>query len=75
MYVTIFEGDSSDNLEKDTDSYNFWKNYLPEDRILNGNKSDNFWEMGEIGPCGPCSEIHYDNRDDIERKKIDGAIS
>ena len=73
LYVTIFEGDSSDNLEKDTDSYNFWKNYLPEDRILNGNKSDNFWEMGEIGPCGPCSEIHYDNRDDIERKKIDGA--
>jgi len=74
LYVTIFEGDSSDNLEKDTDSYNFWKNYLPEDRILNGNKSDNFWEMGEIGPCGPCSEIHYDNRDDIERKKIDGAL-
>ena len=73
LYVTVFEGDSSDNLDKDMDSYNFWKNYLPEDRILNGNKSDNFWEMGEIGPCGPCSEIHYDNRDDIERNKVDGA--
>ena len=73
LYVTVFEGDSSDNLDKDMDSYNFWKNYLPEDRILNGSKSDNFWEMGEIGPCGPCSEIHYDNRDDIERNKVDGA--
>ena len=73
LYVTVFEGDSSDNLDKDMDSYNFWKNYLPDDRILNGSKSDNFWEMGEIGPCGPCSEIHYDNRDDIERNKVDGA--
>ena len=73
LYVTVFEGDSSDNLDKDMDSYSFWKNYLPDDRILNGSKSDNFWEMGEIGPCGPCSEIHYDNRNDIERNKVDGA--
>ncbi len=73
LYVTVFEGDSSDYLDKDMDTYNFWKNYLPDDRILNGSKSDNFWEMGEIGPCGPCSEIHYDNRNDIERNKVDGA--
>jgi len=73
LYVTVFEGDSSDCLDKDMDTYNFWKNYLPDDRILNGSKSDNFWEMGEIGPCGPCSEIHYDNRNDIERNKVDGA--
>ena len=62
-----------DNLEKDIDSYKFWKNYLPEERILNGNKKDNFWEMGEIGPCGPCSEIHYDNRDESERNKVAGS--
>ena len=73
LYVTIFEGDKIDNLEKDVDSYKFWKNYLPENRILNGNKKDNFWEMGEIGPCGPCSEIHYDNRDESERNKVAGS--
>ena len=73
LYVTIFEGDKRDNLEKDIDSYKFWKNYLPEDIILNGNKKDNFWEMGEIGPCGPCSEIHYDNRDESERNKVAGS--
>ena len=73
LYVTIFEGDKRDNLEKDIDSYKFWKNYLPEERILNGNKKDNFWEMGEIGPCGPCSEIHYDNRDESERNKVAGS--
>ena len=50
-----------------------WKNHLPEDRILNGNKKDNFWEMGETGPCGPCSEIHFDNRNDEERAKVSGA--
>ena len=73
LYVTIFEGDKTDNLEKDMESYNFWKNHLPENRILNGNKKDNFWEMGEIGPCGPCSEIHYDIRDEGERNKVDGS--
>ena len=73
IYVTVFEGDKEDKLEKDMDSYNFWKKYLPEDRILNGNKKDNFWEMGEIGPCGPCSEIHFDNRSDEERLDLDGG--
>jgi len=73
LYVTVFEGDKTDNLEKDMDSYNFWKKHLPEYRILNGNKKDNFWEMGDTGPCGPCSEIHYDNRDEIERNKVDGS--
>tara|TARA_B100000683_G_C12507728_1_gene559661 strand:- start:1621 stop:4215 length:2595 start_codon:yes stop_codon:yes gene_type:complete len=73
LYVTIFEGDKTDNIEKDVESYNFWKNHLPETRILNGNKKYNFWEMGEIGPCGPCSEIHYDNRDETERNKVDGS--
>ena len=73
LYVTIFEGDKTDNIEKDVESYNLWKNHLPETRILNGNKNYNFWEMGEIGPCGPCSEIHYDNRDESERNKVDGS--
>ena len=73
LYVTIFEGDKTDNIEKDMDSYNFWKNHIPEARILNGNKKYNFWEMGDIGPCGPCSEIHYDNRDESERNKVDGS--
>ena len=73
LYVTFFDGDKKDNLEKDMDTYNLWKNYLPENRILKADKHYNFWEMGEIGPCGPCSEIHYDNRDESERKKVDGA--
>jgi len=73
LYVTVFEGSSEDKLEKDNDTFNFWKKYLPEDRILNGNKKDNFWEMGEIGPCGPCSEIHFDNRSDSEIAKISGG--
>ena len=73
LYVTVFEGDKTDNLEKDMDSHNFWKKHLPEYRILNGNKKDNFWEMGDTGPCGPCSEIHYDNRDETERNKVDGS--
>ncbi|MGY8987544.1 MAG: alanine--tRNA ligase [Flavobacteriales bacterium] len=73
FYITVFEGDKTDKLEKDNESYDFWRKYLPEERILNGNKKDNFWEMGEIGPCGPCSEIHFDNRNDQERSKIDGA--
>jgi alanyl-tRNA synthetase len=73
LYVTIFEGDESEGLERDMEAYNFWKKFIPEDRILLGNKSDNFWEMGEQGPCGPCSEIHVDIRSDEEKAKIDGA--
>ena len=72
MYVTVFEGDASENLEKDMEAYNIWKKYIPEERILFGNKKDNFWEMGATGPCGPSSEIHVDLRSDEERKKIPG---
>ena len=73
IYVTIFEGDTADGLERDQEAYDFWKPLIAEDRILNGNKADNFWEMGEQGPCGPCSEIHVDIRTDEERKKVDGS--
>jgi alanyl-tRNA synthetase len=72
LYVTVFEGTGEDGLDKDNEAYNLWKKHLPEDRILNGDKKDNFWEMGETGPCGPCSEIHFDNRDDDERVKVSG---
>ncbi|MBK8847087.1 MAG: alanine--tRNA ligase [Bacteroidetes bacterium] len=72
LYVTVFEGDAKENLAFDADSYNYWKQWIAEDRILKGNKKDNFWEMGEMGPCGPCSEIHVDIRDDDERKTVDG---
>ena len=73
LYVTIFEGDESEGLERDMEAYNFWKKFIPEDRILLGNKRDNFWEMGEQGPCGPCSEIHVDIRSEEEKEKVDGA--
>ncbi len=73
IYVTIFEGDESEGLERDIEAYNFWKKYVPEDRILLGNKKDNFWEMGDQGPCGPCSEIHVDIRSDEEKQKVSGA--
>ena len=73
LYVTIFEGDAADGLDRDTEAYELWKQFVPEDRILNGNKKDNFWEMGEQGPCGPCSEIHVDIRTDEEKAKVDGA--
>jgi len=73
LYVTIFEGDEKEGLPKDQEAYDYWKLCVPEDHILLGNKKDNFWEMGETGPCGPCSEIHYDNRSDAERQKISGA--
>ncbi len=72
LYVTIFQGDASENLPRDEDAYNFWKQYIAEDRILMGNKKDNFWEMGDTGPCGPCSEVHVDCRTDDERKLVDG---
>lgn len=73
LYVTVFEGDSKDQLAMDQEAYDLWKKILPEDRILMGNKKDNFWEMGDQGPCGPCSEIHVDIRSNEERQKIDGA--
>jgi len=73
LYVTVFEGDEKDGLPKDQEAYDFWKLYVPEDHILLGNKKDNFWEMGETGPCGPCSEIHYDNRPADEVAKVSGA--
>ena len=73
LYVTIFEGDESEGLERDMEAYNFWKKYVPEDRILLGNKKDNFWEMGDQGPCGPCSEIHVDIRSEEEKQKVPGA--
>lgn len=72
LYVTIFEGDASENLERDQDAYNFWKSHISEDRIINGNKKDNFWEMGESGPCGPCSEIHIDLRTPEEKAAVPG---
>jgi alanyl-tRNA synthetase len=73
LYATVFEGDKSDNLQLDIEAKNYWTKYLPENRILNGSKKDNFWEMGETGPCGPCSEIHIDLRDENERAKINGS--
>ena len=73
LYVTVFEGDEKEGLPKDQEAYDFWKKWIAEDRILLGNKKDNFWEMGDTGPCGPCSEIHVDCRSDEERAKVDGA--
>ncbi len=72
LYVTVFEGDASENLGRDEEAYNFWKSHIAEDRIINGNKKDNFWEMGESGPCGPCSEIHVDLRSDEEKTLVSG---
>ncbi|MBS1578337.1 MAG: alanine--tRNA ligase [Bacteroidetes bacterium] len=72
LYVTIFEGDAKENLPKDEEAFNEWKKVISEERILLGNKKDNFWEMGDTGPCGPCTEIHYDCRTNEERKQVDG---
>ncbi|MCB0388080.1 MAG: alanine--tRNA ligase, partial [Winogradskyella sp.] len=73
LYVTVFEGSSdSDNLSMDQEAFDLWKQFVPEDRILMGNKKDNFWEMGDQGPCGPCSEIHVDIRSAEEKAKVDG---
>jgi len=73
LYVTVFEGDKGDGLKVDQEAYVYWKDIIPEDRILMGNKKDNFWEMGAQGPCGPCSEIHVDIRSEEERAKTSGA--
>ncbi|MGK9125498.1 alanine--tRNA ligase [Olivibacter sp. SA151] len=73
LYVTVFEGDSEEGLPEDTEAYGYWKEHIDSTRILKGNKKDNFWEMGETGPCGPCSEIHVDCRSDEERRMIDGS--
>ena len=72
MYATVFEGSEEDGVPFDQEAYDYWKQYLPEDHIIRGNKHDNFWEMGETGPCGPCSEIHFDLRDEEEVAKIPG---
>ena len=72
LYVTVFEGDQEDGVPMDTESIEIWKKYISEDRIILANKKDNFWEMGDTGPCGPCTEIHVDARTDEERAKIDG---
>lgn len=72
LYATVFEGDASEGLSFDEEAFGYWKQILPEDRILRGNKKDNFWEMGDTGPCGPCSEIHVDLRPDDEVRKNPG---
>ena len=72
LYATVFEGNAEDKLVADKEALEYWKQYLPEERILFGNKKDNFWEMGDMGPCGPCSEIHIDLRPDYERQQKPG---
>ncbi|WP_396174811.1 alanine--tRNA ligase [Flavobacterium sp.] len=72
LYVSVFEGNPAENVPFDQESWNIWKKYVPEDRIILGNKKDNFWEMGDQGPCGPCSEIHIDLRTDAERARVSG---
>jgi len=72
LYVSVFEGNPAENVPFDQEAFDIWKQYVPEDRIILGNKKDNFWEMGDQGPCGPCSEIHIDLRSDEERAKVSG---
>ncbi len=73
LYATVFEGSPAEGLERDNEAAGYWEKHLPASHIINGNKHDNFWEMGDTGPCGPCSEIHIDLRPDSERAEIDGA--
>ena len=73
LYATVFEGSPEEGLERDDEAASYWEKHLPASHIINGNKHDNFWEMGDTGPCGPCSEIHIDLRSDEERAKVDGA--
>ena len=72
LYATVFEGSDEENLGRDNEAAAIWAKHLPADHIINGNKHDNFWEMGETGPCGPCSEIHLDSRSDEEKAKVPG---
>ncbi len=72
LYATVFEGSPSEGLSRDDEAASFWAQFLPAERIINGNKHDNFWEMGDTGPCGPCSEIHIDLRPDEERARVNG---
>ncbi len=72
LYVTVFEGSAAEGLDRDNEAAGIWAKYIAEDRIINGNKKDNFWEMGDTGPCGPCSEIHIDLRPDAERAQVNG---
>ena len=72
LYASVFEGSQEDNLNRDEEAAQMWERFLPKDHIINGNKHDNFWEMGDTGPCGPCSEIHIDLRSDAEKAKISG---
>lgn len=72
LYATVFEGSPEENLTRDDEAAGIWEKHLPKDHIINGNKKDNFWEMGDTGPCGPCSEIHVDLRSDAERAEKDG---
>ncbi|MDA3853220.1 MAG: alanine--tRNA ligase, partial [Bacteroidales bacterium] len=73
LYASVFEGDKKENLERDNEAAGIWEKFLPAERIINGNKKDNFWEMGDTGPCGPCSEIHIDLRSDEDRAKVPGV--
>ena len=72
LYVTVFEGDPKENISRDDEAAGYWRKHFPENHIVNGNKHDNFWEMGDTGPCGPCSEIHIDFRSEEEKKKVPG---
>jgi alanyl-tRNA synthetase len=72
LYATVFEGAPDEQLQRDDEAASYWEQYLPKERIINGNKHDNFWEMGDTGPCGPCSEIHIDIRPESERAAVDG---
>ena len=73
LYVTVFEGDESEGLKRDDEAAGYWRKHVSEDHIINGNKHDNFWEMGDTGPCGPCSEIHLDSRTPEEKAKVPGC--